>query len=337
MDAQGVRLGGLRYGVLALGDRGYPRFCAFGHALASWLDRHQAKALFDTVEVDNGNASALHDWQNRLSALDGSLQIGSLEIADPQTAHGGKWTLRTRTLLNPGSVGAPAFHLGLVSDDPALMAWEAGDIAEVRPCHPSRFVEQWLRDLSLDGTVTVKCNGTTMSLTDALATRRRPPFPTSSIDARQCLSPQALVDSLALLPHRAHSISSLPVDGQLELLVRQTRDPDASCATGYRVGLASGWLTEHASPSSMIALRIRRNHAFHAPPSDCPLILIGNGTGLAGLRAHLKERVKRGHRRNWLLFGERSESHDAFHANELAQWRNEGVLARLDLVRVCGA
>ena len=41
---------------------------------------------------------------------------------------------------------------------------------------------------------------------------------------------------------------------------------------------------------------------FIAPP----LILVGNGTGLAGLRAHLHARVAAGARRNWLLFGERN-------------------------------
>src|SRR5690606_30769287 len=81
-----------------------------------------------------------------------------------------------------------------------------------------------------------------------------------------------------------------------------------------------------------IALRIRRNANFHAPDDDRPLILVGNGTGMAGLRALLRERIASGRRRNWLLFGERQAAHDAYWRDELeAAWR-DGGLERLDLV-----
>ncbi|MFX5510409.1 hypothetical protein ABTD49_21515, partial [Acinetobacter baumannii] len=80
-----------------------------------------------------------------------------------------------------------------------------------------------------------------------------------------------LIDALPPLPHREYSIASLPADGRLELLVRQTRHDDG------RLGLASGWLTEHAPLGASVALRVRSNRAFHAPADDRPLLLIGNG------------------------------------------------------------
>lgn len=61
------------------------------------------------------------------------------------------------------------------------------------------------------------------------------------------------------------------------------------------------------------------------------MILIGNGTGLAGLRAHLKARIQSGATRNWLLFGERQRTHDFFHAGELLAWQSQGQLEHLDL------
>jgi hypothetical protein len=64
----------------------------------------------------------------------------------------------------------------------------------------------------------------------------------------------------------------------------------------------------------------------------CPCIFIGNGSGFAGLRAHLRERARRGHGRNWLVFGERNAAHDAFCAAEIAQWQAAGALERVDLV-----
>jgi sulfite reductase (NADPH) flavoprotein alpha-component len=96
-------------------------------------------------------------------------------------------------------------------------------------------------------------------------------------------------------------------------------------------GLGSGWLTAHAPEGAEIAARVRTNRAFHGPRDDRPLILIGNGTGLAGLRAHLKARAALGRRRNWLVFGERTAAHDYFHRDEIEAWRAGGVLQRLDL------
>ncbi|MBY0467931.1 MAG: oxidoreductase, partial [Burkholderiaceae bacterium] len=63
-----------------------------------------------------------------------------------------------------------------------------------------------------------------------------------------------------------------------------------------------------------------------------PLILIGNGTGLAGLRAHLKARAAAGTRSAWLVFGERQAAHDAYYREEIDAWRASGVLERADLV-----
>ncbi|CUK17345.1 MULTISPECIES: sulfite reductase subunit alpha [Achromobacter] len=127
-------------------------------------------------------------------------------------------------------------------------------------------------------------------------------------------------------PHREYSIASLPADGALQLLVRQMRGADGA------LGVGSGWLTEIAQVGDPIDLRIRGNRNFHAPADSRPLILIGNGTGLAGLRALIKARRAAGHSRNWLLFGERNAAHDRFCGAELDAWREDGTLARLDRV-----
>src|SRR5690606_1188964 len=98
------------------------------------------------------------------------------------------------------------------------------------------------------------------------------------------------------------------------------------------LGLCSGWLTKHAAIGDSIDLRIRRNAGFHPPADGRPLLLVGNGTGLAGLRALLKARIAAGHHRNWLVFGERNAAVDAFHGGELEAWHAAGQLERLDRV-----
>ncbi|MDB5414964.1 MAG: sulfite reductase alpha subunit, partial [Rubritepida sp.] len=127
------------------------------------------------------------------------------------------------------------------------------------------------------------------------------------------------------LAPRDYSIASVPEDGRVHLLVREMRHPDG------RPGLASGWLGGGAKIGDRLLLSLRRNPGFHGPDDDRPLILIGSGTGLAGLRAHLRRRALLGHHRNWLIFGERSAAHDFHHRAEIEAWHADGMLERLDL------
>jgi sulfite reductase (NADPH) flavoprotein alpha-component len=122
---------------------------------------------------------------------------------------------------------------------------------------------------------------------------------------------------------REYSIASLPSEGRLELLIRLMRHPDGT------PGLASGWLTGQAEVGDEIDMRVRVNRGFHGPEATTPMILIGNGTGLAGLRAHLKMRAV-GNGGTWLMFGERTSAHDAFNDEELQALLASGVLSRLD-------
>lgn len=125
---------------------------------------------------------------------------------------------------------------------------------------------------------------------------------------------------------RDYSIASIPQDGQIELLIRQTRYPDG------RLGLGSGWLSEQLALQQTTGVRIRRNSSFHTPAADKPLILIGNGTGLAGLRSHLHARRLQGAGANWLIFGERNRQYDFYYQQELQGYLQQGQLQRLDLV-----
>ena len=66
--AQAVPLADLEYAVLALGDREYQDFCAFGRQLDQWLRGNGARALFGRVEVDNADPAALRHWQYEVAA-----------------------------------------------------------------------------------------------------------------------------------------------------------------------------------------------------------------------------------------------------------------------------
>lgn len=306
------KLHGLSYGVLALGDNTYARFCAFGRALDAWLARHGATPLFDRVEVDDGDPAALRHWQGHVGVL-----AGVTDAPDWTRPRYGRWRLAERRRLNAGGSADPAFHIRLEPLDAAT--WDAGDILEVGPRNDPAEVAALLARLSLDPSARVVADdGATLA--EALSWRRLQHDATFA-----AATPQALVDALSALPHREYSIASLPGDGGAELLIRAMTRADG------KLGLGSGWLTAHAADGAEIAARVRTNRSFHGPDDDQPMILIGNGTGLAGLRAHLKAREAAGRHRNWLVFGERTAAHDYFHQGEIEAWVADGVLQRLDL------
>lgn len=316
--SQPHNLNALRYGLLALGDRSYAQYCAFGHRLQHWLQQQQAIPLFDTIEVDNGNEGAIRHWQHQLAQLTGNTQL-----ADWQSPHYNHWQLVHRECLNPHSQGFPVYHIGLQAPR-EHMQWQAGDIAEIGPCNSPSAVQQFLEKIALPANTLVESEGQQQTLQQALA-RYQLPQENNALQALNTQSAQQLLQQLTLLPHREYSIASTPAEGQLQLLLRQVRGPDG------RLGLGSAWLTEHAPLHGSIALRIRQNRNFHAPPAGTPLILIGNGTGIAGLRAHLKAREENGEKRNWLCFGERQRAHDLYFQHDLETWQQNGTLERLDL------
>ena len=308
----------LRFGILALGDRSYAHYCAFGHALESWLHRRHAQPLFDTVEVDNGDEGALRHWQHHLGVLS-----GHTEVADWSKPAYGRWRLAERRLLNPGSVGGPAFHLALTPLDLPVPSWQAGDIAEIGPRNSRDEIKRFLAALSLNNVQIDTADNQSMQLVDALGSVLLPHE--EEIAALRGVTPQQLLNRLKPLPHREYSIASLPDHGTLELLVRRVLRDDE------RLGIGSGWLTRHVAIGGEIALRVRSNRNFHPPEDDVPLILIGNGTGLAGLRAHMQARAAAGRHQNWLVFGERSRNADYLHREEIEAWLASGLLQRLDL------
>ena len=140
---------------------------------------------------------------------------------------------------------------------------------------------------------------------------------------------------------RDYSIASVPADRAVHLLVRRTRRADGS------PGLASAWLTQGLEEGGELQLRLRAHSGFRIGDNGArPLILIGNGTGLAGLRAHMRARLDAaGHLADadrvprppsvapmWLLFGERQVQHDAYYREDIEAWARQGWLSQMDWV-----
>ncbi len=266
MREPALDLARLRFGMLALGDRAYRNFCGFARHLEAWLLQRGANSLFARIEVDRGDTRALQAWRHELSHI-----AATTDLPEWQDLPFESWILCARRHLNPGSLGAPVFHLEFVPEDAGRKDWQTGDLLQIQlPADPER--------------------------------------------------------------PRDYSIASVPADGAVHLLVRLQMRADGSA------GGASGWLTGELPLGSMIRARLRTHTQFRIGSNATrDLILIGNGTGLAGLRAHLRQReletaagaLPRAH---WLLFGERQAACDALYAGELEAWRRSGLIRQLDLV-----
>lgn len=217
----------LQYAVLALGDRNYRNYCAFGHQLDAWLRDAGATPLFDLVEVDNGDAGALRHWQHHLAVL-----TGAPELPDWTPARYAPCLLLAREHINPGSMGGAVFHLSL--QPPAAGAdWQAGDIAEVGPRNPPQDVAACLARCGLRGDARVAFQGEDTTWEDALSRAHL-----GALADAEGLDARALAQRLQPLPHREYSIASLPADGSLQFILRRMLRPDGT------PGLASGWLCD---------------------------------------------------------------------------------------------
>lgn len=301
----------INYAVLALGSKEYPdTYCSFGHAVDLWLKTNGAHALFSTIEVDNANLADIQNWNQALAkATKLDLHAVNLEkVFDT-------WILQKRDLLNPNSLGQPAYNIELNAKHEAL--WQAGDIAEIQPGNSPERIHDFLQKHHI--LKNTKVDSLQIPIKKALwnkdLTGEIEPF--ANLDH--------LLEQLPNLPTREYSIASIPSQQVLRLVVRQQYDESGN------LGLGSGWLTQHTQVNNEIALRIRTNESFHLIDDNRPIICIGNGTGIAGLMSLLHTRTRHDYTENWLIFGERQRASDFFYESTIEAWKTTGMLKRLDL------
>ncbi|WP_425917382.1 sulfite reductase subunit alpha [Acinetobacter sp. TSRC1-2] len=291
------------YAILALGDKRYTHFCRFGHVLNQHLQQHQAKALFKMVCVDHLKPADLNRWTQRLEQL---TQQQFTSAQQDQNWH--SFNLKNRVCLNSGSQGNPIYQIQLSSAKG--LNWSSGDILEVQCGNRLEDIQTFLQAQQL----TVN-----EDLLAALQFKNLRQFPEQLPNE----SFEDWVQRFDVLAIREYSIASITEQGRVELVVRQEKT-----ATG--LGLGSGWLTEYATLGQNMVARIRSNPAFHLKPTQKSLILIGNGTGIAGLVAHLAQRQQWSEPQNWLIFGERQQQFDHLYKDQIQQWQAQGFLPEVD-------
>ncbi|TNL53059.1 PepSY domain-containing protein [Acinetobacter bereziniae] len=310
--SKSLDLSHLKYAVLALGSQDYPEtYCSFGHRIDHWLKQSGAQQLFTTIEVNNGSNSDIQQWNKALiQATKLDLQTMSIDKVFDQ------WHLSKRELLNPESLGAPAFNIELHACHETV--WQAGDIAEIQTGNSLERIQQFLDKYQINPDTAVDSHEQ-QSIKNILWDRDL------TVEVEPFANMEHLLEQLPTLPTREYSIASIPSQQILRLVVRQQRDAQGE------LGLGSGWLTSHLKLRDKVALRIRNNDSFHLITDNRPIICIGNGTGIAGLMSLIHARVRLDYTENWLIFGERQQAHDFFFKETIQAWQNTAMLQRIDL------
>lgn len=301
---QSIDLSQMSYAILAFGDRRYANFCHFGQTLHVWLQKQHAQPWFDLVCVNQMSAADLDSWSHHLE------QLTNVQLQRDHTKkHWLDCALQDRTVLNTGSIGSPMYSITLSA---AGQQWHSGDILEVQCANSDADIQRFLvqTDAAAD-----------QSLSAALKLKNLRLAPARLAEE----SPMQWAARFEQLPVRDYSIASIPAQQQVQLVVRQQMNDDG-------LGIGSGWLTAHAAVGETIRASIRSNAVFHLAQSDQPMIFIGNGSGIAGLMAHLQQRKAWGFKQNWLIFGERQQQFDFLFQDKLQEWQRSGVLSELDTV-----
>ncbi|MBE7191881.1 MAG: sulfite reductase subunit alpha [Gordonia polyisoprenivorans] len=151
------------------------------------------------------------------------------------------------------------------------------------------------------------------------------------VDPSLTITPEELLAELRPLAHRVYSISSSPRahQGTVHITMATVRYRSGERERG---GVCSTFLADRRHDGDTVDVFITPNKSFRLPADDAATIMIGPGTGIAPFRAFLHERQARGcSGRNWLFFGDRHHATDYLYADEIDQFRADGVLTRVDL------
>lgn len=133
---------------------------------------------------------------------------------------------------------------------------------------------------------------------------------------------------------RRYSIASVSHDNEMQLIVRHHINEQG------QPGLCSDWLIRRLMLGGIVNMQLLANPSCHIDDGQAPLLLIGAGSGLAGIRGHLAERVHLAKQAQqallpppgpiWLIYGERTADLNPLLKVELAGWQQAGILYRLD-------
>ena len=369
LAADAPRLPGLRFSVLALGDRAYANFCTTGRRIDERLAELGATRVAARVECDVEFVAPAKAW------LDAALRdLGAGEAPDNagavihvdfargaehapahDRAHPFAAEITERVNLNGSRSTAETWHLELSLEGSGI-AYEPGDALAVLPRNDPALVEAVataagvVPDATFAEALAAELDVVTLTrpmldayakltgearLADAAA---REAF----LDGRHVidlleafghrLAAEQLAGLLRPLQPRSYSIASSRkmVEDAAHLLVAPVRYHAHGRA---RSGVASAHLADRRRVGEALEVFLKPNPHFRLPDDPArKVLMIGPGTGVAPFRGFMQEREATGAAgETWLVFGHRNYTNDFLYQLEWQDWLKRGVLTHLDV------
>ncbi|MEM7097886.1 MAG: sulfite reductase flavoprotein subunit alpha [Pseudomonadota bacterium] len=295
------------FAILALGDRRYANFCAFGHRLYDLMCQAGASPLHPVATVNRLEQTSIAQWWQNIAVHFG----WDNQVA--QTTYRSSKIVWNRP-LNPDSESR---HVHLVEFTPldSDLDYQPGDLLEIKPRFDPIAAERYLKTIGLDSKTTVTIEGASYPLIQALKFLEWQGAPSKPA--------QEFVTSLSPVQVRTYSLASAPGDTGLRLMVRRRIREDGT------PGVISNQLCD-AKTAEQFQIAVRKNPDFRLPAKPAPIIMIAAGTGLApflGFLSHLKQQQSTDS--HWLFYGERQESQDHYFKTELEDYHQAGLLQKL--------
>jgi sulfite reductase (NADPH) flavoprotein alpha-component len=371
MEDAAPRLDGVRYAVLALGDRAYAQFCETGRQFDARFAALGAARIAPLAECDLDYKQPAAAWTEatlrvltEISADPGAavIHVDFGRTASVETIEDAPRVVQAEVTahinLNSSQSDIETYHLELSLAGSGL-TYQPGDAIGFAPTNDAALVEEVLAavgragDAELRDTLSSRLDITTVTrgqiaayatLTGDTALRD---LAADEAKAGAFLRDRQLIDLLTAAPH------ALDV-AQLTALLRPLPPRYYSVASSQaavgeeahlliakvawdshgrvRKGVASTDAAQRRVGTTL-PISVKPNVHFRLPTDpDAPIIMIGPGTGVAPFRAFLQEREATGaHGRNWLFFGARRFTHDFLYQLEWQDWLQSGVLSRIDL------
>jgi len=343
------RFDGVRYAVLALGDRAYARFCETGRLFDERLAALGATRVAERIDCDLDYEAPAAAW------IDGTLGTMQADLGEQEAgavihvdfarppAEVAAWSRRRpfeaeiteRVRLSGSRSSSDTWHVEL-SLDGAGLAYEPGDSLGFMPSNDPELVDAVLAAAGLTGNAALRARLLDQFDIVTLTGPEARPDGWQLIDLleaeRQQLTEPQLLARLRPLAPRYFSIASSrkAVGDEAHLLIAAVRYATQGRA---RKGVASVDVAERRKAGGRMRVFLKPNTHFRLPDDpERPIIMIGPGTGIAPFRAFMQERDAVGARgRNWLVFGHRNYTHDFLYQLEWQDLLKRGVLTRLDV------
>ncbi|TDU73434.1 sulfite reductase (NADPH) flavoprotein alpha-component [Prosthecobacter fusiformis] len=337
-------LTGVKYSVLALGDKNYgDTFCLAGKKIDARLAELGAIRVVERVDCDVEFDDLAKTWSTSvLAALEStatlSLQASSNPIITTEIVEESGYSkknpfqaqLIANLELNATGSAKDTRHIAFSLAGSGL-DYEVGDALGVYVKNCAEVVDSIISAHGFDPHCEVPLPDIgTASLRDAMISH----YDIRHLHGITPGNPGSVADfvtNLRKLQPRLYSIaSSLKAHPEeVHLCVGAVR---------YEVhgivhkGVASTFLAERLPLGETTGIFFHVAKHFRLPTDRTkPVIMVGPGTGIAPFRAFLEEREATGSPgKNWLFFGDQRRATDFLYHDQIIEWVQKGVLSRLD-------